>query len=79
MREHGGAVYVWPYKAHCCGGMVQLTASTERREDKVFRRVEANGIELYLTVGMKDPESLHLELGRRGRINAYFNGLAWVI
>ena len=77
VRSHGGALYVWPVKAHCCGGAVELRASTER-PTKVFRRLDSGGIELYLTVGMPDPESLHLELSRRGRVRAYWNGLAWM-
>ena len=27
---------------------------------------------------MMPPESLHVEIGRRGRIRAFWNGLAWV-
>jgi hypothetical protein len=81
VQAHGGALYVWPRKARCCGGTVELRASTER-PDNVFRRLDAPrikpGIELYLTVGMPDPESLHLELSRRGRVRAFWNGLAWV-
>ena len=81
IRDRGGALYVWPTKARCCGGTVELRASTERPA-KVFRRVEVPGsdpgVELYLTAGMRDPESLHLELGRRGRVRAFWNGLAWV-
>lgn len=77
IRERGGALYVWPRKARCCGGAITLEAATDP-PDKVFRRVEVDGIELYLTVGMMLPESLHVEIGRRGRIRAYWNGLAWV-
>ena len=38
IQERGGALYVWPRKARCCGGTVQLDASTER-PDEAFRRV----------------------------------------
>ena len=77
IRDHGGALYVWPVKAPCCGGMTDLRASTEKPE-KAFRRIDAPGFELYLTAGMATPESLHLEVGRRGRVRAFWNGLAWV-
>lgn len=77
IRERGGALYVWPRKARCCGGAITLEAATDP-PDKVFRRVDIGGIDLYLTVGMMLPESLHVEIGRRGRIRAYWNGLAWV-
>ncbi|MEJ7568211.1 MAG: hypothetical protein WKF41_08085 [Gaiellaceae bacterium] len=77
IQERGSAPYVWPRKAHRCGGTIQLGASTER-PDRAFRRVDVHGIELYVTVGLKQPESLHLELGRRGHIRAFWNGLAWI-
>jgi hypothetical protein len=77
VRAHGGALYVWPRKASCCGGTVELRASTEK-PDKVFRRAEIGVIDLYLTVGMSEPDSLHLEVSRRGRVRAFWNGLAWV-
>ena len=77
IRGHGGALYVWPRKARCCGGAITLEAAT-KPPDRAFRRVEADGIELFVPVGMMPPESLHIELGRRGRIRAFWNGLAWV-
>lgn len=77
IRERGGQLYVWPRKARCCGQAITLEAATER-PDKVFRQVEVEDIDLYLTVGMALPESLHVEMGRRGRIRAFWNGLAWV-
>ena len=77
IRERGGALYVWPRKARCCGGTITLEAATEP-PDKVFRRVEAEGIDLFVAAGMMAPESLHVEISRRGRIRAFWNGLAWV-
>ncbi len=77
IRERGGSLYVWPRKARCCGGTITLEAATEP-PDKVFRHVEAEGIYLFVPVGMMLPESLHLEISRRGRIRAFWNGLAWV-
>ena len=77
IRERGGALYVWPRKARCCGGTITLEAAT-RPPDRVFRRIEAEGIDVFLPVGMAEPESLHVEIGRRGRIRAFWNGLAWV-
>jgi hypothetical protein len=77
IRERGGALYVWPRKAHCCGGTITLEAATES-PDRVFRLVEAEGIDLFIPTGMMLPESLHVEISRRGRIRAFWNGLAWV-
>ena len=78
IQAHGGKLYVWPLKAACCGGSIELRAATEQPA-KAFRRLDVDEIELYMAAGMRDPESLHLELGRRGRVRAYWNGLAWVI
>jgi hypothetical protein len=77
IRERGGALYVWPRKARCCGGTITLEAATEP-PDKVFRHVGAEGIDLFVPVGMMPPESLHVEISRRGCIRAFWNGLAWV-
>ena len=77
IRERGGALYVWPRKARCCGGAITLEAATEP-PSKVFRCVKTEEIDLFLPVGMVPPESLHLEISRRGRIRAFWNGLAWV-
>ena len=77
IRERGGALYVWPRKARCCGGTITLEAATEP-PDKIFRRVESDGIDLFVPVGMMLPESLHVEISRRGRLRAFWNGLAWV-
>ena len=77
IRERGGALYVWPRKARCCGGTITLEAATEP-PDKVFQPVEAAGVDLFVSQGMMTPESLHIEISRRGCIRAFWNGLAWV-
>ena len=77
IRERGGALYVWPRKARCCGGTITLEAATNP-PDKAFRRVGAVGIDVFVPVGMMEPESLHVEISRQGRIRAFWNGLAWV-
>jgi hypothetical protein len=78
LQELGGAVYVWPRKARCCGGTVTLDASTTRPQARTFRRLQTRGIELYLACGLSEPDSLHLELSRKGRVRAFWNGLAWL-
>lgn len=77
IRKRGGALYVWPRKARCCGGTVTLEAATEPPE-KVFRLVETVGIDLFVPIGMVPPETLHVEISHRGRVHAFWNGLAWV-
>jgi hypothetical protein len=77
VAARGGSLYVWPHKARCCGGTIRLEAATDP-PDRAFRRVDADGLDLYVSAGMALPDSLHLEVGRRGRIRAFWNGLAWV-
>lgn len=77
IRRRGGALYVWPRKARCCGGTITLEAATEP-PGKVFRLFETAGIDLFIPIGMMPPETLHVEISRRGRVHAFWNGLAWV-
>jgi hypothetical protein len=79
--ERGGRLYVWPRRALCCGAVTRLTAASEPRPDTAFRRVDGgNDVELYVPEGLNPlPEELHLEVRRfPRRIEAYWNGCAWV-
>jgi hypothetical protein len=58
--------------------MVSLRAATSPPR-KAFRELHSDELSVFVPVAMPLPESLHLELRRRGRINAYWNGLAWVV
>jgi hypothetical protein len=78
IRRRGGALYVWPRKARYCGGTITLEAATEPPPGKVFRLVETVGVDLFIPIGMMSPETLHVEISRRGRVHAFWNGLAWV-
>ncbi len=77
IRLRGSALYVWPRKARCCGGTITLEAATEP-PSKAFQRLEVKEIDIFVPPGMMLPDSLHIEIGRRGRIRAFWNGLAWV-
>ena len=59
--------------------MTFLEASTERNDRHVFRRLPADGVELYIDVP-RLPEQLEIDVhGRfRRKIRAYWNGCAWV-
>ena len=82
IKRQGGRLYAWPTKSRCCGGTITLTAATSPPVNKDFRREEgAASFELYLPVHLaRLPDELHVETrGRSGRIQAYWNGLAWVV
>ena len=82
VQEHGGRLYIWLRRGRCCGNTTTLAAATEAPAGKQFRRVEADTtFELYLPVGLsRVPDELHLDTRRyRRRVEAYWNGCAWVI
>ncbi len=80
VREGGGRLFVWARKSRCCGSVTYLRASTEAPE-REFRRVEADGIDVYLAAGIRElPKELHVEVhGRRRRLEAYWDGCAYVV
>jgi hypothetical protein len=81
IAERGGRVYVWTKKGHCCGAGVTLETATEPPAHRQFASVERTGrIELFLPSALSPlPEELHLDAHRfPRRVEAYWNGCAWV-
>ena len=78
VRRGGGRLWVWTRSSRCCGGTVRLEAATEARAGREFRLVATEPFELRLATAHRPPEELHVELSRRGRLDAYWNGCAWV-
>ena len=60
VRERGGRLFLWPYRAGCCGGFgMRLRSSTEPVPDREFRRVPTDGFELYLPAQLRrEPDKL---------------------
>ena len=55
-----------------------LESATEP-PDRDFELVHAaGGFQVFATPGLVEPDELHLELGRRGKLRAYWNGQAWI-
>src|SRR5207253_8505027 len=82
IEERGNRVYVWLNKARCCGGVTMLGTASEPPRRKTFVRVEADEkFELYFDERIpRFPDELHLDLRRfPRRVEAYWNGCAWVI
>ncbi|HEY2309815.1 MAG TPA: hypothetical protein VGH46_01725 [Gaiellaceae bacterium] len=81
IRERGGHLNVWPKKARCCGGLITLRTSTSAPH-RDFRQV-ASGERFQVLVPATLsplPDELHVELRRHPRrVEAYWNGCAWVI
>ena len=81
IREQGGRLYVWPKRSRCCGGATTLATAASPPADKDFRKEDAPGFELYLPTHLaRLPDELHVDArGRSRRIQAYWNGCAWVV
>ena len=82
IAERGGRLYVSISRARCCGGARTLTAKTEIKTTSDFHSLgAAAGFELFLPRTLaRLPEELHVEARRfPRRVEAYWNGCAWVI
>lgn len=79
IEGHGGAVFVWPRGFRCCRGNTWALEAATERPDREFALVHAaDGFQVFATPGLVEPDELHLELGRRGKLNAYWNGQGWI-
>jgi hypothetical protein len=38
----------------------------------------ADGLQVFSTPGLVEPDELHFELTRRGRLRAFWNGRGWI-
>jgi hypothetical protein len=83
IRERGGRLYVWTKRNRCCGGAFStLGAATEAPAKIEFRRVhDYAGFELYVPASLSVlPDELHVEARRfPRRVEAYWNGCAWIV
>jgi hypothetical protein len=79
--EQGGKLYVWAKRARCCSGSITFLETSSEPGDRPFRRVAADGIELYLDARLDEPDELVIEASgrRRKHVHAYWNGCAYVV
>jgi hypothetical protein len=81
--QQGGRIYVWLKTGRCCGATTTLATALEPPKQKHFERAEENQrFDLYLDARMSSrlPDELHFEFRRfPRRVEAYWNGCAWVI
>ncbi len=80
IEEQGGCLYVWPKRARCCGGLTTLKSAPSPPAGKEFRPVESvANFRLFLPAHLSLPDELHLDVRSRSqRVDAYWNGCAWV-
>ena len=84
IQGHGGRLYVWVQRVGCCGrGTQRLATSFQRPDGRDFRLYETeSGVDVLMPAALpRLPDELHLALHRfpTRRIDAYWNGLAWVV
>ena len=81
IREQGGRLFVWLKRGRCGGNVTTLSTATAPPPGKEFRLVDGADFELYLPSSLtRVPDELHIELRRLPRrVEAYWNGCAWVI
>ena len=81
IEAQGGRLYVWPKRSRCCGGTTTLAAATSPPVGKDFRKHDTPSFELFLPTHLAGlPDELHVDAhGRSRRIEAYWNGCAWVV
>ena len=82
VAAHGGRVFVWTsmhpgFPFALC--LLEASLEPPRKRDLSFRRIQAPGFELYLDATQRiSPKKMEFGLHRHQRVDAYWNGLAWV-
>ena len=82
IEDRGGQLYVWLDKRGCCRAVTTLATSSKAPERQEFRRADAiERFELFLPAGLAQlPTELHVAARRfPRRIEAYWEGCAWVV
>lgn len=81
ITERGGRLYVSVHTAPCCGRLQTLKATSDVTNAASYRLVAASDeFELFVPLNLaRLPQQLHLEVRRfPRRIEAYWNGCAWI-
>jgi len=81
VQEQGGKLYVWAKRSRCCHGSITFLETSSEPREQTFRRVDAEGIELYLDARLGEPDELVIEAKgrRRKHVHAYWDGCAYVV
>jgi hypothetical protein len=82
VAAHGGRLFVW-ISVHrsigCALCLLETSLEPPAGRDRDFRRINAPGFDLYLEARQRFwPNRMDLALRRRRRVDAYWNGLAWI-
>jgi hypothetical protein len=79
LLQERGVVYVAPRALRCCKGRQYVLDAELDRPDGEFELAHAaDGFQVWTTPGLRLPDELHLELDRKGRVQAFWNGQGWI-
>jgi hypothetical protein len=81
VSARGGRLYVW-ISVHrgfrCALSLLEVSLTHPKAGELYFRRVPAPGVDVYLEATQRFwPKTMEFGL-RRKRVEAYWNGLAWI-
>lgn len=83
VAEHGGRLFVWiwvPRGLFFTPCMLETALKPPRKLDLSFRRVDVGGFDLYLEGTQRIwPRTMEFALRRGRRVEAYWNGMAWIV
>lgn len=82
IAARGGRIFVWVsvhlamWRPIC---LLETSLEPPRKKDLSFRRVKGPGFDVYLEGTRRTwPRAMEFALRRHKRVEAYWNGLAWV-
>ena len=79
VAREGGNLFLWARGYFSPSGYSYVLEASTRAPDKPFHRIaQVDGISVWLMAGLIEPKEIHLEVSRRGKLRAYWNGLAWL-
>lgn len=78
IAQRGGRLYVWSRKSRCCGALTTLRTASEPPPGMEFERVDEARFELFVPARLRRPDELHIDARSRSRVDAYWNGCAWM-
>jgi hypothetical protein len=78
IERDGGSLYVWLKRGRCCGNVTMLESATQPPRSREFHRLDTDAAFTVYASMSRLPDELHVEV-RRARVEAYWNGCAWVV
>jgi hypothetical protein len=83
VAAHDGRLFVWiraPRGLFPTPCLLEASVKPPRKLDLSFRRVETPGFDLYLEGTQRIwPKTMEFALRRGRRVEAYWNGMAWIV